>query len=145
MPDPSHLRAEPDAGAVHSGQYGMELSDTPVAAPPPHPLRRRTDHIDPHHPASLVLDCCAACKFFLVDPAGVDAGAAAAAAAAGAGAGAGMGQAMLGHADHAARTTGAHPHARRRHDSPGECRRYPASLRKTEKDWCGEFVRKPQR
>jgi hypothetical protein len=123
----------------------MELSDTPVAAPPPHPLRRRTDHIDPHHPASLVLDCCAACKFFLVDPAGVDAGAAAAAAAAGAGAGAGMGQAMLGHADHAARTTGAHPHARRRHDSPGECRRYPASLRKTEKDWCGEFVRKPQR
>ena len=69
-------------------------------------------------PAPLALDCCGVCKFFLSDPVGPAA-------------------ARMGAADHGARP--------RIGDRPGNCRRNPVSVRKHDKERCGEFLRKPAR
>ncbi len=87
-------------------------------SPPPFTLLRR--HTDRHllggTSAPLALDCCASCKFFLADPIAPAA-------------------VRLGNAD------------RQQHgsDRPGNCRRHPVSVRKHDKEWCGEFHRQPAR
>lgn len=97
-----------------------EHTDEDEAVPPEprhtltHPERR---HGEANH-IPLALDCCGNCKFFLGDPAGTQAGA------------------RLGTSDHPVNPLAGGPH--------GNCRRHPVSVRKTGKEWCGEFLRKPR-
>ncbi len=72
----------------------------------------------PARRAPLALDCCGTCKFFLSDPLTPVA-------------------ARLGQTDRSTRTLG--------QDRAGKCRRHPVSVRKMDKEWCGEFVRQTVR